>query len=191
MSIPILKDDRGDAIWTLSERAVDRYNNHYVYHDYAVDYWLSLALPHYKTTSPPLGAVRLRDSQASAMGVLAEDLDIIARRTLEQKFDHILLRTAARATAKYLASKSIEKTIANAGDDEDDRAFNKGLGELVGGLFSLTLGNATEAADTRGWLAARRSPYRAPSEGRRCRITAHRNLRCTGTSSAHAGPSLR
>jgi len=166
MSIPILKDDRGDAIWTLSERAVDRYNNHYVYHDYAVDYWLSLALPHYKTTSPPLGAVRLRDSQTSAMGVLAEDLDIIARRTLEQKFDHILLRTVARATAKYLASKSIEKTIANAGDDEDDRAFNKGLGELVGGLFSL-LGNATEAADTRGWLSLPRAVHiaRLPTGG--------------------------
>ena len=110
--------------------------------------------------------MRLRDSQTSAMGVLAEDLDIIARRTLEQKFDHILLRTVARATAKYLASKSIEKTIANAGDDEDDRAFKKGLGELVGGLFNL-LGNATEAADTRGWLSLPRAVHiaRLPTGG--------------------------
>ena len=166
MSIPILKDDRGDAIWTISERAVDRYNNHYVYHNYAVDYWLSLALPHYKTASLPLGAVRLRNGQNSTMGVLAEDLDVIARRTLEQKLDHILLRTVARATAKYLASKSIEKTIANAGDDEDDRVFNEGLGELVGGLFNL-LGNATEAADTRGWLSLPRTVYiaRLPTGG--------------------------
>ena len=67
MSIPILKDDRGDAIWTISERAVDRYNNHYVYHNYAVDYWLSLALPHYKTASLPLGAVRLRNEHATAL----------------------------------------------------------------------------------------------------------------------------
>ena len=52
MSIPILKDDRGDAIWTISERAVDRYNNHYVYHNYAVDYWLGLALPHYVCLAP-------------------------------------------------------------------------------------------------------------------------------------------
>ena len=110
--------------------------------------------------------MRLRNGQNSTMGVLAEDLDVIARRTLEQKLDHILLRTVARATAKYLASKSIEKTIANAGDDEDDRVFNEGLGELVGGLFNL-LGNATEAADTRGWLSLPRTVHiaRLPTEG--------------------------
>lgn len=166
MSIPILKDDRGDAIWVISERAVNRYNNRYVYRDYAVDYWLNLALPHYPTASEPLGAVRLRDEQTSTMGVLAQNLDIIARRTLEQKFDHILLRTVARATAKYLASKSIEKTIANAGDDEDDKALKEGIGELVGGLFNL-LGNATEAADTRGWLSLPRAIHiaRLPAGG--------------------------
>ncbi len=166
LSIPILKDDRGQAVWTVSERAVDRYHNHYTYRSYAVDYWLRLALPHYANPAPPLGAVRLREGQASAMGVLAQDLDAIARRTLDQKFDHILLRTIARGVAKYVASKSIEHTIAEAGDDEDDREFNEGLGELVGGLFNL-LGNATEAADTRGWLALPRAIYiaRLPAAG--------------------------
>ena len=49
---------------------------------------------------------------------------------------------------------------------EDDREFNEGLGELVGGLFNL-LGNATEAADTRGWLALPRAIYiaRLPAAG--------------------------
>ncbi len=166
LSVPILKDDSGQAIWTVSERAVSRYHNHYTYRNYAVDYWLRLALPHYANPAPALGAVRLRDGQASAMGVLAEDLDAIARRTLDQKFDHILLRTIARSIAKYAASKGIEHAIAEAGDDEDDRAFNEGLGELIGGLFNL-LGNATEAADTRGWLSLPRAIYiaRLPTVG--------------------------
>ncbi len=157
LSIPILKDDQGKTIWTVSERAVDRYHNQYVYREYAVDYWLNLALPAYHDVTPQLGAVRLRSKQASAMGVLAEDLDVIARRTLDQKFDHILLRTIARSMAKYAATKAVEKHIAKSGDD-DDRDYNEAVGELVGGLLNL-FGNATEAADTRGWLSLPRAVY--------------------------------
>ena len=44
--------------------------------------------------------------------------------------------------------------------------FNEGLGELMGGLFNL-LGNATEAADTRGWLSLPRTVHiaRLPTGG--------------------------
>jgi hypothetical protein len=152
LNLPILKNDNGTALWTVSERAVDRYHRHYTYRRREVDYWLRVALPEYRTAAPPAQAVRLRSETDSQLAVLAEDIDAIARRTFEQKFDHILLRTTARGIAKYLASKGIEKAIAKAGDNDENTEFKEGLGALVGGLFNL-FSAATEAADTRGWLS--------------------------------------
>ena len=63
-----------------------------------------------------------------------------------------MLRTTARAIAKYLASKGVEKAIASAGKNDENAEFKEGLGALVGGLFNL-FSAATEAADTRGWLS--------------------------------------
>ena len=55
--------------------------------------------------------------------------------------------------AKYLASKSIEKAFEDDDDDDDENDWAKeGLGKALGGLVNL-FGVATEAADTRGWLA--------------------------------------
>jgi hypothetical protein len=152
LSMPILKDDRDTAVWTLSERSVHRRHHHRSYRRHEVDYWLKVALPEYRETARPVDAVRLRSGTSSVMAVLGEDLDAIARRTLEQKFDRILLRTTARALTKYLASKGIKKAFKS--DDKDDKhaELKEGLGEVLGGLFKI-FGAATEAADTRGWLS--------------------------------------
>ena len=152
LNLPILKEDDGKGVWVVSERAVDRYGRQYTYSRYEVDYWLRMALPEYRDAAAPAQSVRLRSATHSEMAVLAEDLDAIARRTFEQKFDHILLRTTARAIAKYLASKGVEKAIASAGKNDENAEFKEGLGALVGGLFNL-FSAATEAADTRGWLS--------------------------------------
>jgi len=152
LSVPILKGDHGTAVRTVSERSVYRYRHQRSYRRHEVDYWLKVALPEYRTTQRPVDTVRLRSTTNSSMAVLGEDLDAIAHRTLEQKFDRILLRTTARALSKYLASKGIEKAFKS--DDENDKhaELKEGLGEVLGGLFNL-FGAATEAADTRGWLS--------------------------------------
>ena len=149
--VPIMKDEREVAVWTVSERAVNRYHHPRVYRHGRVDYWLKIALPEYREMRTEVAGVRLRIGAQSAMAARAEDLDAIAQRTFAQKFDTILLRTVARNLAKYVASKSIEKAFAADGDEEKAWA-REGLGEVLGGLFNL-FGAAPEAADTRGWLS--------------------------------------
>ena len=149
--VPIMKNEREVAVWTVSERAVNRYHHPRVYRHGRVDYWLKIALPEFREMRTEVAGVRLRIGEQSAMATKAEDLDAIAQRTFAQKFDTILLRTIARNLAKYMASKSIEKAFE--ADDDDENAWAKdSLGELLGGLFNL-FGAATEAADTRSWLS--------------------------------------
>ena len=152
--VPILKDEW--EVWTVSERAIHRYHHPHVYNRRHVEYWLRVALPEYREVPSQVAGVRLRTGDQSALAATAEDLDAIAQRTFAQKFDTILLRTVARSLAKYLASKSIEEAFVDDEDDEDDEDWAKlgawGLGKALGGLVNL-FGVATEAADTRGWLA--------------------------------------
>lgn len=152
--VPILKDEW--EVWTVSERAIHRYHHPHVYNRRHVEYWLRVALPEYREVPSQVAGVRLRTGDQSALAATAEDLDAIAQRTFAQKFDTILLRTVARSLAKYLASKSIEEAFVDDEDDEDDEDWAKlgawGLGKALGGLVNL-VGVATEAADTRGWLA--------------------------------------
>lgn len=150
-SVPILKDEGTWEVWAVSERAVQRYHHPHVYKRRHVDYWLKVALPEYREVPSQVAGVRLRAGDQSALAASAENLDAIAQQTLAQKFDTILLRAVARSLAKYLASKSIEKAFEDDEDDEDDWA-KEGLGQALGGLVNL-FGVATEAADTRGWLA--------------------------------------
>jgi hypothetical protein len=152
-NVPIMEDEGAVAVWTVSERAVNRYHHPHVYHRGRVDYWLRVALPEYREVSSQVAGVRLRAGTESAMGTVAEDLDAIAQQTFAQKFDAILLRTVARNLAKYLASKSVEKAFEADDDDDDGHAWAKeGLGAVLGGLVNL-FGAATEAADTRSWLS--------------------------------------
>lgn len=151
-SVPILKDEGKQEVWTVSERAVYRYHHPHVYKRRQVDYWLRVALPEYREVPSQVAGVRLCAGDQSALAAKAEDLDAIAQRTFAQKFDTILLRAVARNLAKYLASKGIEKAFEDDEDDEDDSWAKEGLGKALGGLVNL-LGVATEAADTRGWLA--------------------------------------
>ena len=152
-SVPILEDEGKWEVWTVSERAVHRYHHPHVYKRGHVDYWLRVALPEYREVPSQVAGVRLRAGDQSALAATAEDLDAIAQRTFAQKFDTILLRAVARNLAKYLASKSIEKAFEDDDDDDDENDWAKeGLGKALGGLVNL-FGVATEAADTRGWLA--------------------------------------
>ncbi len=148
-SVPIVKDEGKKEVWKMSERAVHRYHHPHVYERRQVDYWLRVALPEYRQVPSQVVGARLRSGDQSALAVAAEDVGAIAQQTFAEKFDTILLRAVARNLAKYLASKGVEKAFE---DDGDDGWAKEGLGKALGGLVNL-FGVATEAADTRGWLA--------------------------------------
>lgn len=136
IDLPILENDSTSDVWVASERAVYRHRHQpHVHRRAKVKYWLRVALPEYRPQPSRVRQVRLRGGGRQAEGALAENLDAIALENFREKEDSILLRTVARALAKYLVTKKAE--------DES---------EILGFLVNL-FGAATEAADTRSWLA--------------------------------------
>ncbi|MBT6144267.1 MAG: hypothetical protein HOH74_02485 [Gemmatimonadetes bacterium] len=133
ISIPITARDHSRDVRVVSRRAVHRY--HHPIHQGRVKYWLRMALPAWRSEPSRVHGVRLRSGGAVTEGWLVEDIDAIARRTLDEKMDGILARTAARVITKTL--------VTEAAEEESDI-----LGFLVG-LF----GAGTEAADTRSWTS--------------------------------------
>ena len=77
---------------------------------------------------------------------MVENLDAIAAKSLQEKEDSILLRSGARALAKWIASEKAE----------DENEF---LGLLVN-LFGV----GTEAADTRSWVSLPQTIWMARAE---------------------------
>jgi len=136
INLPILESDPNGNVWVASERAVYRYRHQpYAHHRAKVKYWLRVALPEYREQPSKVRQVRLRGGGRHADGALVENLDAIAQKNFRDKEGTILLRTVARSLAKYVATQKAE--------DES---------ELLGFLVNL-FGAATEAADTRSWLA--------------------------------------
>jgi hypothetical protein len=89
----------------------------------------------YQELPSQIHSVRLSGAGQHTSGVLVEDLDAIAFKTLGEKERSILAKTLARNLAKYLITKKVKKE-------------NEGLGELLNWI-----GFSTEAADTRSWLS--------------------------------------
>jgi hypothetical protein len=133
IKVPILEDDDTGNIWRLSDHMVHRYQHPRTYAK--VKHWLKVALPEYRPSSPKVHGVRLSSGGQTASASLAEDLNAIAFKNFSKKKSTILLRTAARALAKH--------TMTAVAEDKN---------EVLGWLANL-FGTATEAADTRGWLA--------------------------------------
>jgi hypothetical protein len=133
ISLPLLEDDDLGQVWTVSDHMVYRYRHRAPFA--RVKYWVRVALPFYQAIPSQVRGARLRQGSQSAAAVRAEDLNAIALRTLQEKEDTILLRTAARALAKYALAHKAEKESP-----------------FLGALFNL-LGFVTEAADTRSWLS--------------------------------------
>jgi hypothetical protein len=134
IQIPLLKNDNTHEVWNLSDQMCYRYYQpHSFYAD--VEYWLKVALPVYQELPSQIHSVRLSGAGQHTSGVLVEDLDAIAFKTLGEKERSILAKTLARNLAKYLITKKVKKE-------------NEGLGELLNWI-----GFSTEAADTRSWLS--------------------------------------
>ncbi len=144
ISLPIMEHDKTYDVWHVSDRMVRRY--HHPYHRGKVKYWLKVALPVHVPGRSRVAGVRLRLGDRVAPGWMVENLDAIAAKSLQEKEDSILLRSGARALAKWIASEKAE----------DENEF---LGLLVN-LFGV----GTEAADTRSWVSLPQTIWMARAE---------------------------
>lgn len=104
---------------------------------------VTIALPYYESRPSTVSAARVRVSGKQAETQLLEDIDSIARASLDARMPAITARTVARAITKG----AIQHTVDNAGSQRDDAGA-----KLIGSLLVRVAAVATEHADTRSWL---------------------------------------
>jgi hypothetical protein len=142
IAIPIMKNEWSDDHVTLASTLEARAHTNYAYKTRELEYLLRVALPVFPAPDPREGAgwAELRTAGDTARTELAEDLNAIARRGLDDRMGSILFKTILRGLTKYALTKGAEKEG----------------GEVVGSLANLFFA-ATEKADTRGWITLPRT----------------------------------
>ena len=108
-----------------------------------------IALPYYRSRPAILGGVRLQSGDNKADGALVDDIDAIAKKTLDEQMPAITARALARAVAK-------SAMVREARRRDNNRNGNGILGLLVN-IATV----ATERADTRSWLTLPSEMYMA------------------------------
>jgi len=88
-------------------------------------------------------SARVSVSGKQASTQMMENIDAIARASLDSHMPAITARSIARAVAKGVIQESVDR----AGNRKNDPAV-----ELIGSLFVRVAAIATERADTRSWL---------------------------------------
>jgi len=133
--VPIFKDERNDDLDLWAGHLGQRYRYGWR-RDVEIAYWLRFALPELVDEPPRVTGARVSAglSGSHAHAVLADDVAARARLHFQAAQGGVLVRTIARALAKWLAKEKAEDQSALAG------------------LLVNVLGAATEHADTRGWL---------------------------------------
>ncbi len=141
--IPIFKDDDDDKSehLGLAESLSYRYHHPRPYRKQDLAYVIRFALPRFAPPVPgPPAFAELSVGGETVTTELAQDLEAIARRGLDDRMGGILLKSIVRALSKYAVSKA-------AKDAE---------GKVAGGLVNF-LTAAMEKADTRSWLTLPRT----------------------------------
>ena len=104
---------------------------------------VNIALPYYESRP-----VKVLNARVSVLGKqtttqVMEDVDAIARASLDSRMPAITARSVARAIAKG----AIQESVDRAGSRDSDPAV-----ELLGSFFVRVAAIVTERADTRSWL---------------------------------------
>lgn len=133
ITVPIFESDHWDKDEEFAATLARR-SNGYNSRNRKVKYWLRVALPQYAPGDPRIAYGRVSAGGEQSHTVTVEDLGAIARRTFEEKYGTILLRSMVRALTKYGAHEFVDKKS-----------------EALG-ILSNIVAVATESADTRSWL---------------------------------------
>ena len=104
---------------------------------------VDIALPYYESRPNRVAGARISVSGRQADTQLMENIDAIARASLNARMPAITARAIARAVAKG----AIQESVDRAGQNRDDPAV-----QLIGSLLVRVATIATERADTRSWL---------------------------------------
>ena len=109
-------------------------------------YVLNMAMPRFisRPTDVANAIVRVQGSEAVApqQTVLVEDIAAIAIKNLEDRIGRITAKAIARATAKYLVSRTIREKA-----NKEDKPLPKILSDVGTNLYSLL----SEQSDKRSW----------------------------------------
>ncbi|HEY6093353.1 MAG TPA: hypothetical protein VIU93_00230 [Gallionellaceae bacterium] len=107
-----------------------------------------IALPSYESRSNDVVAMRISVGEQQAMSELMENVDGIARASLDSRMPAIMARSIARAVVKAAASKKAQQVARNGNNRNNDSSM---VG-LLGAVAVQVAAYATERADTRSWL---------------------------------------
>ena len=104
---------------------------------------VNIALPYYESRPNNVLKARVSVSDLQVETQMMENVDAIARASLDARMPAITARSIARAVSKA----AIQESVDRVGNKNDDPAV-----ALVGSLFMRVAAIATERADTRSWL---------------------------------------
>ena len=104
-----------------------------------------IALPHYESRFNNVVSARITIAGEQSVTALMEDVDAIARQSLDARMAAITARSLARAVAKIAASKTAQQGALHG--SKDDTAI-----DMIGAFAVQVAAVATERADTRSWL---------------------------------------
>jgi len=104
---------------------------------------VNIAIPYYESRSGKALNARVSAVGKQSTTQIMEDIDAIARASLDARMPAITARSVARAIAKG----AIQESVDRAGSRDSDPAI-----ELLGSFFIRVASIVTERADTRSWL---------------------------------------
>jgi hypothetical protein len=105
---------------------------------------VNIALPYYESRPNNVLSARVSVLDKQTTSQVLEDIDAIARASLDSRMPAITARSIARAVAKGVIQQSVDRVGSNR--DSDSGAA------LLGSFIVRVAAAATERADTRSWL---------------------------------------
>lgn len=105
---------------------------------------VKIALPYYESRPNNVLSARISVSGKQADTQMMEDIDAIARASLDARMPAITARSIARAIAKSALQESVDRAGNNGSNDV--------AAQLISSLVVRVATAATERADTRSWL---------------------------------------
>lgn len=106
--------------------------------------YVTIALPYYESRKNNVASARITADGKQASTEMVENIDAIARSSLDSHMAAIIARSIARAVIKAKLQESVDRAGQNKNDDSG--------AALLGSIFVRVASVVTERADTRSWL---------------------------------------
>jgi len=140
--------DQGELVFVLNnglapikrEKAINSF-------DPASGTMVRISLPVYESRRNNVVAARITVNNMQTTTELMENIDVIARRNLDEHMPAIIARSVARAVVKTVASTRARQAASNNKNNDNGAMLG-----MLGALALQVAAVATEQADTRSWL---------------------------------------